>query len=405
MIQGLYRSVVRGTWSVAMCAVVLPCAAQCPALNDYFAARQARNIDAAQPEERNAFAQEWLRVLSAARENCGSGLASARWHALSLANLLEQWETSLVLAAEGRNAAVGPGERAIWQEQVASIAFQARNPADVSTLTRAVNELDGFLALAEWMETGIRGQDGKPAWLLPSLNALRLKAICQREQGDFIGAAVTEQRAIITFTAARVEPESVQAGFLPEEAYFRASLDWLRADRPAEAAASLSTIRFLGRTARPAGQHAFNAMAELAHSPAKSVAFIEQIIAQIGIDEWTVLQAGVLASVVHSSDAVTPELLARARSVVNRVIDAGEGLFTHAEARLRALQASTGRPPEPDQGAGLYVQMLRQRARLEIDARDWAAATASVQAVRARGAFRDWCDEMDARIARFRPRP
>ncbi len=402
MAQPRSRLATRTLWGMSAWAMGLPCVAQCPALDDYLAARQAGLAAADQPQEQTAFAQTWLPLLVAARANCGSGLASARWHALSLANLLERWETSLVLASEGRDAAISPGERALWQEQVATVTFQARNPGEPASLVRAINELDSFLALAGWMDTGVRGNPGQPAWLLPSLNALRLKAICQREQGDFIGAAVTEQRAIITFSAARVEPESVQAGFLPEEACFRASLDWLRADRPAEAAASLSTIRFLGRTARPAGQHAFNALAELAHSPAKSLAFIEQIMAQVGIDEWTVLQAGMLASVVHSSDTVTPDLLARTRVVVNRVIDAGEGLFIHAEARLRALQASAGRPLGPDLGAGLYAQMLRQRARLEIDARDWAAASATLQAIRARGAFRDWCDEMDARIARFR---
>jgi len=385
-------------------AVVLFTAAamgQCDDLDRYHADRLA--MGEATPAQQRALAQAWLPVLAAraADPACGSGVASARWHAMSLANLLEDWTLSRELAEQGRHAAAERSDRALWQMNVAGATFHGRIIANQEGLTDTVRQLDSFLALAPAMVAGVRtGQPPVPAWLLPSLNALTWKAVCLREMEDFSGAAFTEQRAVTIFAAARIEPDVSFGGFLPEEAYYRASVDWLRANRPAEAAGSLATISFLGGTIRPAGQHTWNAIFHIASNPEKVVAFLEEAIRQMGVDEWSVLQAADAASLVHNMRPESLDLVTRAIACINQALTIGVDGCARADAALQAIQATAEVPAGLDQQAGQYALLLRHRARLEMDSGDWAAAQITVRTLRDLGSLLPWTEEALVRIAR-----
>lgn len=367
----------------------------CAELRLYFEARAASNQQT--PQQVQAFTAEWLpRLLAHVNDpGCGVGTDSAAWHAMTLANLCEQWTLARSLAADGVRAATNPAERALWQMNVAGAAFHGINPADNTTIHAAMDELDRFLVLAPGMDAA--SQPGaEPASLVPSVNALVWKADCQRRLGDRIGAACTEQRVATTFVAAGVPVDASFGGFLPEEAFFRAAIDYASVDRPADAAACLATIRLMPSPARPAGQHAWNAAASLA-TARQARHLVQETLRQLPLDEWAVLQVYEVAGRTPGSEADAADRQ-EAIALVNQALAGGEANMHAAGVALARVQQQAGRGPGPDQEAGFHARLLRERAKLEFDAADLNGARATLTDLASRGWLMEWTNVMLERV-------
>jgi len=373
--------------------------ARCPELEQYLAANERGR--ARTPQQQRQFAEEWLpRLLARVDEQgCGGGITvSARWHAMTLASQLSNWSLARDLAAQGAAAAASGSERALWQMNKAGASYHGRTAGDAATVRAAIRDLDAFLAIAPLMTEASPGVP-TPAWLLPSMNALTWKAQCLRDLGDDLGAAAVEQRAATTFVAAQALPASNYGGFLPEECLYRAALDYCKADRPSDAAGTLASIGLLTGRVRPAGQHAWNAIASLANDYRKALGLAEQLVAQLPMDEWTPLQAWYLGDIMQDPDCTRDELL-RATAVVSQVLSSDEMLTTRATDCMRRVQADAGLPAVPDLSSGVRAILMRHRARMETRAGEIAAAEATISEMRRRGYFPEWCDTATRRIGR-----
>lgn len=366
-------------------------------LRDYFQARGASGRTS--PEQARIMAETWLpRLLGVTNDpSCGTGTASARWHAMSLANQTEQWMIAQSLASEGLRLATTQVERALWQMNLSSAKYHAINPADPRTIIDAIHELDAFLVLSPSI-IDASAQSPYPAWLLPSVNALVWKADCQRKLRDYIGAASTEQRVTTVFVAAGAQPVEQLGGFLPEEALYRAAQDYMQANRPADAAGCLASIRLLPRSIRPAGQHAWNAVAS--NRDAMSARRLAQhCLGQLPIDEWSVLQVYYAVASTRVSEA-SMEDLHEALSLVDRILANGEQPLAAAGlAYERVRQLSPSTPPMADQQAGFHALLLRERAELAMEAGDLITARASMNTLEANGWLRDWRQRASSRLA------
>ncbi len=371
---------------------------RCEILRGYLAARSAAGPQA--PAQATDFAHLWLpRLLDIAGvESCGQGLSSARWHAMSLANQIEDWGLARLLATQGREIASSDSERALWQMNVANATFRAIDRGSPVTIRLAIDELDRALTLAPRMaDTSPPGR--YPAWLLPALSSLHSKAECQRMLGDHIAAASTMQRAATTFVAAGAASEPQFGGFLPEEAYYRASLDYVNAERPSEAAGCLASIALLPSPARPAGQHAYNAVTGM--DPSKARALTWELTRQLPADGWMVLCIHHVANTsVGSGENADREAI----SLVDQALGMGEARIAEAGTNLERLQGQAGMPAsEPDQAAGFHALLLRDRARLELDAGDLNAARSTIAELTRRGWLSDWCTKALLQIASRKP--
>jgi hypothetical protein len=315
---------------------------------------------------------------------------------MTLASQLSNWNLARDLAAQGAAASASGRERALWQMNKASASYHGRTAGDAATVRAALREIDGFLAIAPSMAEASPGAP-IPAWLLPSMNALTWKAQCLRDLGDHLGAAAVEQRAATTFAAAHASPASNYGGFLPEECLYRASLDYCKADRPNDAAGTLASIGLLTGRVRPAGQHAWNAIASLANDYRKALGLAEQLVAQLSMDEWTPLQAWYLGDIMQDSDCTRDELL-RATAIISQVLSSDETLTTRATDCMRRVQTDAGVPLVPDLSSGVRAILMRIRGRLEIRAGEIPAAQATILEMRRRGYFTEWCDTATQRI-------
>lgn len=369
--------------------------ADCAELRLYFQSR-GENVPRT-PQQQQAFTAEWLPRLLACMNapECGVGTDSAAFHAMTLANVSEQWALARSLAAAGVLAATAPADGALWQMNAAGAAFHGIDPADQATIHAAMEELDRFLVLAPGMDVATQ-PGAEPASLIPSVNALTWKAACQRRLGDRIGAASTEQRVATVFAAAGAPTEPRFGGFLPEEAFFRAALDYASVDRPADAAGCLAAIRLMPSPARPAGQHAWNAVGSLADAR-QARRLVQETLRQLPVDEWTVLQVYEAAGLTTASQANAADMQ-EAISLVNQVLAAGETNMRAAATALARVQQQAGRGPAPDQEAGFHALLLRQRANLEFEAGDLDGALDTLNGLASRGWLADYTTMMSARV-------
>lgn len=370
--------------------------AGCVTLREYL---QARGVSGrTSPEQARALAETWLpRLLSVTNDpSCGIGTASARWHAMSLANQTEQWTIAQELASDGLRLATAQEERALWQLNLSSATYHAINLADTRTIIRAIRELDAFLVLSPSI-TEASAQSSYPAWLLPSVNALVWKADCQRKLHDYIGAASTEQRVTTVFVAAGARPVERLGGFLPEEALYRAAQDYMQANRPADAAGCLASIRLLPGFIRPAGQHAWNAVAG-SRDAMSARRLAQHCLDQLPIDGWSVLQVYHAAALTRVSEVSMADLQ-EALSLVDRILANGEQPMAAAGLayeQLRLISPST--PPMADQQAGFHAILLRERTELAMESGDLITARASMNTLEANGWLRDWTQHASSRL-------
>lgn len=186
----------------------------CPAMKKYLTARAEFGATPSTPEQQQAFGKQWLPVLIAATDDkaCGRGLNGPTWHAMTLANGVENWTLAAELAVKGLADASQPAERALWRMNLAGIAFNARDASRPETVRAAVEHIDAFLAQCRDLISEAKG-DSAAAWGVPALNALTNKAVCLRELGDPLGAAAVEQQAALTSFAAAVGGPIVRGSF------------------------------------------------------------------------------------------------------------------------------------------------------------------------------------------------
>lgn len=266
---------------------------------------------------------------------------------------------------------------------LAGAAYHSITPSDNNTIRTAIDELDRFLVLAPDMAPAST-PGAYPAWLLPSVNALVWKADCQRRLDDRIGAASTELRVATTFVAAGAPADQRLGGFLPEEAYYRAAVDYAIIGRPAEAAGCLASIRLLPNPFRPAGQHAWNAATSLGDA-AKARQLTHETLRQLPLDDWTVIQIYYVARLTRGSEADTAACL-DAIDLINHAIASGETNMIAASAAFARVKQQAGRAPDlQDQDAGFHALLLRTRSELEFDAGDLHGARATLQELATRG--------------------
>lgn len=369
----------------------------CPEFGRYLAARG--QLEHHEPALRAAEMRRWLERLIPVvdAEGCGAGVASARWHTMALANALEDWTVSLDLARGGLGQSSDPADRALWQMNIAGATYHKRSATSPQSVTSAIAEIDAFLILAP--DLGREGQAGDaPPWLLPVVNALTWRAKCQRELGDFLGAAFTEQRVATSYVAAGVQPEARYGGFLPEEALARSSADLVRAGRHMDAAGAISTIRNLPSTVRPAGQHAVICLSAVT-DPDQALEFAQALLTIMPRDEWMVMVCLDAAETIHNASR-NPD---RDRAALNLTDEAlfAPGATELADARRAAARQSAGLPDDP-QGVGHRARLLQQRARIAMDLKDHDTASAAIAHLVAGGHLLDWCRWATDRLTQIR---
>ncbi len=370
----------------------------CDEFQEYLRLRQI--LRDATAEQQNAFATEWLpRLIRIPRTaGCGTGLGSPCWHAMSLANQLEDWGVARSLAEQGLAAAVQGKERAMWSMNVAAAAFHGRRTTDRASVEDASRAADAFLAVSHFLTSDV--PNSAPAWLVPSLSTLTWKATCQRELQDFVGAGFTEQRGVTMFLASRTDVNAGYGGFLPEEALSRASLDYLKAGRPVEAAGCLVAIGALPQVVRSAGLHTYIAIADgvlLDPTGIKSLELMEELLRQQAVGDWTVLQVARTVEQLDPNQGVGPHH--RAIACIERVLAEGEALSSRADATLQAWQSEVEVQPERDQDAGQFALLIQKRFRIELELGDFDGAQRSIGLLVARNAFtEEWRNRMAVEV-------
>lgn len=373
----------------------------CPEFQAYLAARASG--EGSTEQEFRAFASTWIDRLTKVMDQpgCGRGMSSARYHAAMLAGVLEDWPRAKELASAGLALATDPIDRALWQERVADAAFRLRNTRGEASRAEAIREIDIYIALAPAID---RATYPKPApgegraslWQI--LISFQSKAQCQREGGDFVAAAATEQCAVTTFLSRGVTPEPRHGSFLPEESLYRASIDYLKANRPREAAEVLRSIRMLAAPVRPAGLHTYIAIAS-APSPQASLDLLRSVLVLHPTDDWTPIQV-LDAAIVTQGSGAPRERLQQARDAVQAALNLGDAALARADKTFRDYQQSVNAVEITDQAEGFQALLLRERARLELDLGDRAAARQTLAELQHRAKLTAWCAEFSSRLSR-----
>lgn len=337
-------------------AVAMAGSGPCSALEQYLSSRQATERAGMQPSAVQL--QAWLDSLLSVMDDPDCGSTTARKHAFALASELNDYSLSEIIALGGVEASREASLRASWRFDMSQASFRLRTSRE-DGVRRAIRSLDEFIQVAPDLDAA--SVDPRvSASILPTLAAMTQKAKCYRELGDLLSSAAIEQQvAGLWASTAGDKPRS--GGFLPEEALFRAALDYAHSDQVVAAASAISAIRALPLIMRPATQHAANLVSSITDCK-RAVLTSDAILRTIKPDGWSLIQ---VALVVPRREVMelSPAELTSAIWQIDVVLSLPEEEIASIRTKLNAI----GTPEDAAERSAHDIAAIT-RARSELTA-------------------------------------